>query len=200
MSRIASILDIFREERMALNVLSMLVVQGVKKLNARTSCELPTPERRPNQSAVPSALPPDPAGVTNTGQWGGRETILLVEDEALVRNATAEALQSVGYRVIIAGGAAQALEAYCKFSDPPELLLADIVLPGISGRDLAQSLLVLCPHLRIMLMSGYAEQLLLRELSPYPEEYLAKPFSIATLLERVRNALDRNPFDFGASA
>jgi len=75
-----------------------------------------------------------------------------------------------------------------------------VVLPGPSGHELAAEFLVLCPQVRILLMSGYAEQLTLCELSPYRKNYLAKPFSISTLLQRVRQVLDRTPFDFGASA
>jgi two-component system cell cycle sensor histidine kinase/response regulator CckA len=81
-----------------------------------------------------------------------------------------------------------------------DLLLADVVMPGISGHELAQQFFVLYPQVRIVLMSGYMEQLALCQLSPYRKEYLAKPFSIATLLQRVREVLDRDPFDFGASA
>ena len=142
---------------------------------------------------------------TETCQWIGSETVLLVEDEALVRRAIQAALQSAGYRVITAESAAHALEAYHESSVPVDLLLSDVVLPGISGHELAQSLFALCPHIRIMLMSGYIDQLSSRELSTFQKEYLAKPFSISTLLKRIREALDgevldRDPVDFAASA
>jgi two-component system, cell cycle sensor histidine kinase and response regulator CckA len=130
---------------------------------------------------------------------GGNEMILLVEDEAVVRKATSEVLQSAGYRVAIAESATQALAAYRESSGAVNLLLADVVMPEIGGRELAQKFFVLWPHVRIMLMSGYAEQLTRCDLSPYRKEYLAKPFSVSTLLERVRNVLDRDPFDFGPS-
>ena len=130
----------------------------------------------------------------------GKETILLVEDEAFVRKATAETLESAGYRMVLAATAAQAKAAYRDCFEFVDLLLADVVLPGPSGHELAAEFLVLCPQVRILLMSGYAEQLTLCELSPYRKNYLAKPFSISTLLQRVRQVLDRTPFDFGASA
>jgi CheY-like chemotaxis protein len=129
-------------------------------------------------------------GATETCQWVGSETILLVEDESLVRKAIQEALQSAGYRVITAGNAARALDAYHQCSVPVDLLLSDVVMPEISGHALAQSLFALCPHIRIMLMSGYIDRLSPRELSPFRKEYLAKPFSISTLLKRIREALD----------
>ena len=130
----------------------------------------------------------------------GKETILLVEDAALVRKATAEALQSAGYRVLIAENATQALDAYHCYSHSVDLLLTDVVMSGMCGRELAQTLFALSPELRIMLMSGYAEQLALCKLSPYRTEYLPKPFSAPTLLRRVRQVLDQNPLDFGPPA
>jgi CheY-like chemotaxis protein len=139
------------------------------------------------------------AGLVHAFQWGGNETILLVENEAVVRKATSEVLQSAGYRVMIAESATHALTAYRESSQEVDLILADVVMPGISGHELAQKFFVLCPQVRIMLMSGYAEQFTGCDLSPYPKEYLAKPFSVATLLQRVRNVLDRDPFDSGAS-
>jgi CheY-like chemotaxis protein len=134
------------------------------------------------------------------GQWGGPETILLVEDEAFVRQVAVEALESVGYRLVIARSAAEALEAYRRCSQPVDLLLADVVMPGMSGRELATEFESSYPRTRVLLMSGYAEQLALCELSPYRKTYLAKPFSMPTLLRRVREVLDANPLDLGASA
>ncbi|MGB7602425.1 MAG: response regulator [Candidatus Sulfotelmatobacter sp.] len=140
-------------------------------------------------------------GATETCQWIGSETVLLVEDEALVRRAIQEALQSAGYSVITAENAARALDAYHECSVPVDLLLSDVVMPGISGHELAESMFALCPHIRIMLISGYSEQLSPRELSAFQKKYLAKPFSISTLLKRIREALDgetldRDPIDF----
>ncbi len=132
---------------------------------------------------------------TETCQWVGSETVLLVEDESLVRRAIQEALQSAGYRVITAENAACALDAYHECSVPVDLLLSDVVMPEISGHALAQSLFALCPHIRIMLMSGYIDQLSPRELSPFRKEYLAKPFSSSTLLKKIREALDGETLD-----
>ena len=132
---------------------------------------------------------------TDTFRWSGSEKVLLVEDESLVRRAIGEALESAGYRVIIAQDAAQALRAYHACSGPVDLLLSDVVLPGISGYQLGQILFDLCPHLPMLLMSGYLQPSALCEGSPFRREYLAKPFSIATLLHRIREVLDRNPLD-----
>jgi len=140
------------------------------------------------------------AAAADTQQWSGKETILLAEDEAFVRKATGEVLESAGYRVVIAGSATQALEAHRRCYGRVDLLLADLVMPGISGHELANELVALYPHVRVLLMSGYAEQLALCQLSSYGKKYLAKPFSIPTLLRRVREVLDAGPFDCGARA
>jgi two-component system cell cycle sensor histidine kinase/response regulator CckA len=124
----------------------------------------------------------------NESDWVGSETILLVEDEAFVRKVTAEVLASAGYKLVIAGSAAEAAAAYCR-SEAVDLLLADVVMPGRSGRELATEFTRLYPRGRVLLMSGYAEQLALSESSPAGKQYLAKPFTVPTLLRRVREAL-----------
>jgi CheY-like chemotaxis protein len=120
----------------------------------------------------------------------GPETILLVEDEAFVRKVTAEVLESAGYRLVIAGDAGEAL-AYRGRLAPPDLLLADVIMPGMSGRELAFEFTSCDPSTRVLLMSGYASQLADREPPSCVREYLAKPFSIRTLLSRVREVLDK---------
>jgi CheY-like chemotaxis protein len=133
-------------------------------------------------------------------QWRQPETILLVEDEAFVRKAAAEVLASAGYRLIVAENSFAALELCRESSETVDLLLADVVLPGMNGRDLASRCERLCPRLRVLLMSGYVEQLPRHEPSGYGNRYLAKPFSTHTLLKTVREMLDANLFDLSASA
>lgn len=134
------------------------------------------------------------------GQAGGKETILLVEDEEFVRKVTGEVLESAGYRLVSARCAAEALEAQSTCPEPVDLLLADLVLPGKSGHQLAYEFVGLCPRARILLMSGYAEQLALGGLSAHGRECLSKPFSSRTLLRRVREALDKYPVNSIAPA
>jgi len=139
------------------------------------------------------------AAFAEPAQWSGPETILLVEDEAFVRTATAEVLESAGYRLVVARGAAEALAASRRCPWPVDLLLADIVMPGMSGRELATALENLHPRVRVLLMSGYAEQLARCGSSACGEQFLAKPFSIPMLLGKVREVLDK-PVDSGERA
>jgi two-component system cell cycle sensor histidine kinase/response regulator CckA len=133
--------------------------------------------------AVPGAVEP----------WGAPQTILLVEDEAFVRKVAADVLDSAGYRVLIASSATEAFEIYARRSEAVDLLLCDVVLPGMSGPVLAVEFQRMCPRARILLMSGYAEELARCDRSCDSKKYLAKPFSIGTLLSRVREALDKSP-------
>lgn len=120
---------------------------------------------------------------------GAVQHILLVEDEAFVRRVTAEVLESVGYRVPVAGNAAEALEACRRGLDPVNLLLTDVVLPGKNGRDLANEFSVLYPGISVLLISGYAEQIAWSALAGEGHEWLAKPFSSQALLIKVRQLL-----------
>ena len=140
------------------------------------------------------------AAFVEPAPWGGPETILLVEDEGFVRKVTADVLESAGYKLVIAGSAAEALEAHRRLSTPIHLLLADVVMPGMSGCELAAEFQSLRPRIRVLLMSGYTVQLAWCHLSPYAKTYLAKPFSVHVLLRKVREVLDANPCDWGALA
>lgn len=126
----------------------------------------------------------------------GAEAILLVEDEAFVREVTGEVLRSAGYEVLIARNAAEAAGIYAGRHGDVELLLSDVVLPGENGRVLARRLRRENPELKVLLVTGYAEQMGLREEECLAEECLseeclAKPFSSEVLLRRVRQMLDR---------
>jgi two-component system cell cycle sensor histidine kinase/response regulator CckA len=126
------------------------------------------------------------------------ETILLVEDEAFVREVTGEVLRSAGYQVLTAKNAAEAMRIYEAREGEVELLLSDVVLPGESGRVLAERLRLENPWLKILLVTGYAEQMGPR--GPTQEECLAKPFSSEVLLARVRQLLGRARLPVGTES
>lgn len=116
------------------------------------------------------------------------ETILFVEDEAFVRDVTCEVLRSAGYRVLAARNAAEAVGIYEARGGEVELLLSDVVLPGETGPAMARRLRREHPELKVLLVTGYAEQMGLLE--GKQEEFLAKPFSTEALLRKVRQVLD----------
>jgi len=126
----------------------------------------------------------EPTKIQRTAQ---SHQILFVEDELMLRNLTRRVLVDAGFDVLEAANAAQALE----FADRPEveldLLLTDVVMPGLSGVELADRLRRRLPGLRVLLMSGYAEEIVLAEESQYA--FVAKPFTPQTLLDAVLDAL-----------
>jgi len=122
---------------------------------------------------------------------GGRETILLVEDEDGVRRFAQTALERQGYRVISASSGPEAIAQAQSCDGPIDLLVTDVVMPGMSGRDVACALRAMRPGLRVMYMSGYVEDALIRNgIAEAGTPFLHKPFSLVDLHRRVRAAID----------
>ena len=122
---------------------------------------------------------------------GGDELILIAEDEPLVREAAARMLQRHGYRVLLAADCEQAVQMFQHSQGVIQLLLADVVMPRMSGRDLATQLKAAKPELKILLMSGYTADVVARQRGLEPgTSIIAKPFTMRTLLARVRDLLD----------
>jgi PAS domain S-box-containing protein len=120
---------------------------------------------------------------------GGVETVLAVEDDALVRGVTARALRSAGYRVLEAGSGAEALAV--AGAEPLQLLVTDVVMPGMDGRALADELRRRSPGLRVLFVSGYPDDVIgRRNVLDAGTQLLAKPFTPGALLARVREILD----------
>jgi CheY-like chemotaxis protein len=128
----------------------------------------------------------------------GGETILYVEDEAFVRDVTCEVLRSAGYRVITARNAKEAMRYYDDCRGQVELLLTDVVLPGETGLVLAGRLRGEDPDLKVLLVTGYGEQMGRR--GAEHEECLAKPFSTEVLLQSVRHLLDQGEVQLAVGA
>jgi two-component system, cell cycle sensor histidine kinase and response regulator CckA len=125
-----------------------------------------------------------------TDNFVARYTILLVEDQTFVRRATAAVLRSCGYTVLTAIDGTQGLEACRDCPQPIDLLLSDMVIPGMSGSELAEAFRAIHPRGRVLLMSGYAEELPPYRSFPCRGPHLRKPFSIGTLINAVGEALD----------
>jgi PAS domain S-box-containing protein len=120
----------------------------------------------------------------------GSETVLLVEDEAAVRDVTRAQLESLGYRVHACANAAEALAVADAEREPVDLLLTDVVMPGMNGRELAERLLGRRPDLRVLFTSGYGEDVIARHGVLEPGVLLLqKPYGLSRLASRVREAL-----------
>jgi two-component system, cell cycle sensor histidine kinase and response regulator CckA len=121
----------------------------------------------------------------------GSETVLLVEDEEGVRALCRLVLQSCGYNVLAASGAAEALELAAAHAGEVGLLLTDVVMPELGGRLLAQQVEALCPGLAVLYMSGYTDDTVLRHgVLAADTAFLQKPFTPAALAGKVRQVLD----------
>lgn len=129
----------------------------------------------------------------------GHETILLVEDSRPVRAATRRTLEQLGY-VVLEAESSPAAVAMCEAHDGPiDVLLTDIVMPGLSGVELARAIREKRPSIRILFMSGYADDAFGGGRAPSAGTmFIAKPFAPATLASKVREALSAQPEASGA--
>jgi len=135
---------------------------------------------------LPSATPPSPASAPK-----GTETVLVVEDQDGIRDIVRESLRRNGYNVLIAVDGNEALQMASAYPDPIHLLVTDLVMPNIGGRELAQRLTPLRPGMKVLFMSGYSEHSTLNiEATNDSATILQKPFSLDALARLVRRVLD----------
>ena len=122
----------------------------------------------------------------------GTETILLAEDEDVVRKLTCEVLEMYGYRVLEAANGGSALLICERETEPIDLLLTDVVMPEMSGRELADRLLKIRPEMKILFMSGYTDNTISHQgILEEGENFIQKPFSPESLALKVREILDQ---------
>jgi two-component system cell cycle sensor histidine kinase/response regulator CckA len=119
---------------------------------------------------------------------GGTETILLVEDEESVRRLASLLLERSGYRLLVASSAEEALETARGYAGQIDLLLTDVVLPGLNGRRLADLLGPERPSMKVVFASGYFDE---RGILEPGSDFIQKPFNPETLARSIRRALDR---------
>ncbi|MDD5544975.1 MAG: PAS domain S-box protein [Acidobacteriia bacterium] len=155
------------------------------ELGRGTTFKIYFPRVEASSHGLPSTKVLEPA-------LGGNETILLVEDEPAVRNLTLQILHSKGYRVLEAENGEKALALAKSHKEPVDLVLTDMVMPGISGRELAERLVPLLPKAKFLYMSGYTGDAIVRqgELG-VSADFIQKPFSPDSLARKVRDVLGK---------
>jgi len=145
---------------------------------------LPRVEELAERAAAPAHARTRPAR--------GTETILVVEDEAPVRNVARQVLERHGYTVLEAPSAEAALDIATRYSGTIHLLLTDVVMPGLNGRELASRLADLRPDARVIFMSGYTDDAVTRHGVLEPgSAYVQKPFTPDAIARKVREVLDQ---------
>ena len=129
-----------------------------------------------------------------TGSLAGTETILIAEDDVILRPLARQLLEKLGYTVLEGGTCDEALVAAQQHSGPIQLLIADVILPGPSGRELARRLAVPRPDTKVLYVSGYTDDAIVHHGMLEPGlNFLQKPFTPAVLARRVREVLDAKP-------
>jgi two-component system, cell cycle sensor histidine kinase and response regulator CckA len=132
-----------------------------------------------------------PVGMAWAETSRGGETVLVVDDEAAVRSAVWEILQLTGYIVLEAGSGEEALRISAGQEGPIPLLLTDVMMPVMSGPEVAQRLACRCPEIRVLYMSGYSRDAIIRHgVVAQGTAFLQKPFTPDELMHKVREVLD----------
>ena len=130
----------------------------------------------------------------------GQETILLVEDETNLRRLARQYLETQGYKILEAEDSAAALQIVAGHQGTIDLLLTDVIMPGMNGRELAAQIAKLLPGVRVLYMSGYTENAVGQDGTlDAGINLLQKPFSLPALKDRVREVLDSEPIPLEAA-
>ena len=126
------------------------------------------------------------------GAWvGGKETILLVDDEAVIAEITKEILEMLGYRTLLAGSGQEAISVFTEKHAAINLVILDMVMPGMSGAKVFEALRSLKPDIKIIVYSGYFINDEIQSLLDRGGcEFIQKPFSIEALSEKIREMMD----------
>jgi len=139
------------------------------------------------ETSAVSLAPP-----TSAGERSRQATILLVEDERFVREAAAQILEAAGYVVVRARNGREARRWLYNHGEGAQLLLTDVVLPGVNGWELARELSAAYPKMKTIFISGYAENAIKRQ-ETTTAPYLSKPFTQEALTDMVKAVLREEP-------
>ena len=139
--------------------------------------------------------------MSETATPAKRHTVLVVDDEPDLRSLVSNVLTEYGYKVITASSAARAIALLANMETPPDLLLTDVVMPGMSGPMLADELIAKSAGARVLFMSGYDErQVVQRYVVEKGFALITKPFQLHDLCAAVKKALESTPFGIAADA
>jgi len=128
----------------------------------------------------------------STERLTGSETILIVEDDDALRKLACEILEAQGYTILDAQNGIVALKVSNEYGDQIHLMITDVVMPKMGGRELEEHLCPLRPDMKVIYMSGHTDNTILRHGVLSPEiEFLQKPISSASLKRKVREVLDQ---------
>jgi two-component system, cell cycle sensor histidine kinase and response regulator CckA len=135
---------------------------------------------KPADDGMPADLP------------GGAETVLVVEDEEVVRNVCVRILERLGYRVLQASNGADAIVLAHGYGDRIDLLLTDVVMPGMNGSDLSAQLVLHRPEMKVLFTSGYTEDTIVRRaVLDDGVSFIGKPYSPGGLARKVREVFGK---------
>lgn len=151
-----------------------------------TTFKIYLPRVPPGEASSPRAT----AGVSS--RPAGSETILVVEDEEMVRSLAERILAAAGYTVLAAANGGEALLACERHPGAIHLLLTDVIMPRMSGQELAARLMAVRPALRVLYMSGYTDNAIVQHsVLEESAQFIAKPITASSLAQKVREVLDR---------
>lgn len=133
---------------------------------------------------------PEPLAADTVRAPDGAETILLAEDAQIVRKLTRELLETRGYHVIEAASGEEAIQICKTYAGTIDLILSDVIMPNMTGPELAEHAVLIRPGIKILLMSGYADESTRTQMAQTGFVFIAKPFTSNGLATKVREALD----------
>lgn len=141
---------------------------------------------------IDGSPPPAQGDATVQRPKPGSETILIVEDADVVRSLARKVLETSGYRVLLAANGFEALQVSAGYDGPIHLMVSDVVMPQMSGRELSERLAATRPEMKILFISGYPGKAIAHHGVLDPDtDFLQKPFTPASLARKVREVLDR---------